>query len=210
MRVLLSRGPSGEAPPPAGARLCRTCLGDVVFLRDEPGVAAPPSTLLEAEAYGLLLEVVAGLRSPFVGETQVQGQFKAFLAALDPKTDGDLLRVGQRVLGDAKAIRTQHFQGWGADAYGSLVAERVARGRRVVLVGTGALASEIAEHLPRDQRIDRWGRTPQPTLQHCFFLAAAATSPVRTDDIVTLIVAAPVQSADLSALLSCYPRTAEV
>ena len=101
----------------------------------------------DAEAYALLLEIVCGLRSPLVGETEVQAQFKAFLASLDRRRDAPLLRLGQRVLADAKVIRQRHLQGFGAHSYGPLVARHVPEGRRVILVGTGALAAEVAGSL---------------------------------------------------------------
>jgi len=158
----------------------------------------------------LLLEIVSGLRSPLVGETQVQAQFKSFLASLDPGADGDLLRIGQRVLGDVKSIRHQHFQGLGTREYGSLVAARIAPGHRIALVGTGALAAEILESLPRTRRIDRWGRTPQPGWVDYYLLADAPSLAVQSNEPVTVIVAAPAQASDLQALLACYPRTVDI
>jgi glutamyl-tRNA reductase len=210
MQLMLIHQMPDTAPIPAGARTWRTCLREVVFLRDEPGHAHPPATLVEGDAYGLLLEIVSGLRSPLVGETQVQAQFKSFLASLDPAADSDVLRVGQRLLADVKSIRHQHFQGLGTREYGSLVAARVPPGRRIVLVGTGALAAEILEHLPRTHHIDRWGRTPHPGWNHYFLLTTAASRPVQSFDPVTMIVAAPVQTVDLQALLECYPQTMEI
>lgn len=209
MRLLLIHQAPGSAPAPKGARMWRTCLREVAFLREDPGVAYPPSTLLDGDAYALLLEVVSGLRSPLIGETQVQAQFKSFLASLDPVTDSDVLRVGQRLLADAKFIRSQHFQGLGTRAYGLLVATHVPRGRRVALVGTGALATEVADQLPRDHHVDRWGRTPQPGLRN-YHLLSAASGAVFCEGHVTVIVAAPAQPADLQSLMACYPCVLEV
>ncbi len=206
--MLIHQAP-GTAPIPAGARTWRTCLREVAFLRDEPGKAPAPA-IVDGDAYALLLEIVSGLRSPLVGETEVQAQFKAFLASLDPSADGDVLRVGQRLLADAKSIRRRHFQGLGTREYGPLVAARVTAGRRVVLVGTGALAAEIVEHLPRAQAIDRWGRTPQPDWHDYYLLETAVSRPACSRDPVTMVVAAPVPAADLRPLLTCYPRTVEI
>src|SRR5262245_25463693 len=111
MRLMLLHQPAGATPMPNGARTWRTCLREVAFLRDEPGAACPAATHVDGDAYALLLEIVSGLRSPLVGETEVQAQFKSFLASLDPRIDGDLIRVGQRLLTDVKSIRRQHFQG---------------------------------------------------------------------------------------------------
>ena len=73
---------------------------------------------IRLEAYRLLLEILCGLRSPMVGETQVMGQFKAFLASLD-REHAWVNRVGQRLLTDARDVRTRHLQGLGSRSYGS-------------------------------------------------------------------------------------------
>lgn len=209
MRLRVIHQAPGTAPIPAGARTWRTCLREVAFLRDEPEISSCPATLVDADAYTLLLEIVSGLRSPLVGETEVQAQFKTFLASLDPSADADLRRVGQRLLADVKSIRRRHFQGLGTREYGALVASRVPAGRRVVLVGTGALAAEVLEHLPRAPRVDRWGRTPQPGRDDYYLLDTASSRPVCADDAVTVIVAAPVSASDLRSLLACYPRAVD-
>jgi glutamyl-tRNA reductase len=210
MRLMLIHQTPDTAPIPGGARTWRTCLREVAFLRDEPGQCHPPATLVEEEAYTLLLEIVSGMRSPLVGETQVQAQFKSFLASLDPSADRDVLRIGQRLLADVKSIRHQHFQGLGTRAYGSLVAARVLPGRRIALVGTGALAAEIREHLPKSHVVDQWGRTPQAGWDRYHLLSTASSSAVLADEPAAIIVAAPAPGADLEALLACYLRTLEI
>src|SRR6188768_3102899 len=93
-----------SGPLPAGAILWRTCLREVAFVGSTHATSSP-AVLKDVEAYTLLLEIVAGLRSPLIGETEVQAQFKAFLAALDPDRHGHVQRLGQRVLADVKTIR---------------------------------------------------------------------------------------------------------
>lgn len=215
MRLALIHQTPGAAPCPPGAALWQTCLRDVLFVRDAP---PDPSTdrsndvvdgrvVTGADAYAVLLEVVCGLRSPLAGETEVQAQFKAFLSSLDATADRDLLRVGQRVLADAKSIRQRHLQGVGVVAYGPLAARFVPAGRRVVLVGTGALAADLSTALGGRHHIDQWGRRP---LDGCQLLSMASLGPVRSTEAVTLIVAAPVPQADVDALGVCYPHILEI
>ena len=45
------------------------------------GRGAAPSNV-DGDAYRLLLEILCGLQSPMLGETQVMGQFKSFLSSL--------------------------------------------------------------------------------------------------------------------------------
>jgi glutamyl-tRNA reductase len=165
----------------------------------------------DADAYALLLEVVCGLRSPLAGETEVQSQFKVFLSSLDPIGDRDLLQLGQRVLADAKAIRSRHLQGVGVQAYGPLAAEFVPGGRHVVLLGTGALASELLETLSRRRHtIDQWGRRPQAGCSGYMEFANARSAGIRSTERVTLIVAAPVAATEVEGVAACYPGLEEI
>jgi glutamyl-tRNA reductase len=200
---------------PAGATLWRTCLREVAFLTewtdsDERDDTNAP-VVTDAEAYTLLLEIVCGLRSPLVGETEVQAQFKAFLASLDRRRDAPLLRLGQRVLADAKVIRQRHLQGFGAHSYGPLVARHVPEGRRVILVGTGALAAEVSGNLTSTgHTIDRWGRRAVDDRDVYHLLSAARDRPVESGDPATLIIAAPASQSDLLAVAACYSQVREI
>ena len=165
--------------------------------------------MTDAEAYTLLLEIVCGLRSPLVGETEVQAQFKAFLASLDRWRDAPLFRLGQRVLADAKVIRHRHLQGFGAHSYGPLVARHVPAGRRIILVGTGALAAEAAGSLT-GHTIDRWGRRAVDDRHVYHLLSAARDRPVESADPATLVIAAPASQADLLAVAACYSQVREI
>jgi glutamyl-tRNA reductase len=213
VRLRLIHQSPGASPVPSGAILWRTCLREVAFLtegtdsdeRDDAN--APVAT--DEEAYTLLLEIVCGLRSPLVGETEVQAQFKAFLASLDRWRDAPLLRLGQRVLADAKVIRQRHLQGFGAHSYGPLVARYVPEGRRVILVGTGALAAEVAGSLT-SHRIDRWGRRAVDDHHVYHLLSAARDRPVESVDPATLVIAAPASQSDLLAVAACYSQVREI
>ncbi len=208
MQLALIHQPARANPLPLGVTLWRTCLRDIAFVRG-PRVAAPLVT--DADAYALLLEVVCGLRSPLAGETEVQSQFKAFLASLDSDADRDLLQLGQRVLADAKTIRTRHLQGVSVQAYGPLAAEFVADGRHVVLLGTGALASQLLATLARrGHTIDQWGRRPQAGRPGYMDFSSARAAGIRSTRGVTLIVAAPVAAADVEAVAACYLRLLDV
>jgi glutamyl-tRNA reductase len=182
----------------------------VLFVHDLPPDTLDGRVLTDEEAYAVLLEVVCGLRSPLAGETEVQAQFKAFLSSLDPALDRDLLRIGQRVLADAKAIRQRHLQGVGVVAYGALTARFVPSGRRVVLVGTGALAADLSAALSGRHRIDSWGRRPDAGQPAYAMLSTASRGTVRSMDAATLIVAAPISQSDVDALVGCYPGTREI
>lgn len=208
MRLTLLHRAPGAAPPPADAATWRTCLREIHFLT-EPRVRTADATLIaDADAYALLLEIVCGLRSPLIGETEVQSQFKAFLATIDPRTHGWLHSIGQRILADAKHIRHAHFQGFGAHSYGRLAAAHL-RGSRLGVIGAGALAADVLQHAGPGRRLDVWSRRADHTLPGTLpaftlrLLDDAASLPDFTET-ATLIVAAPVAAEALRLVHSRY------
>jgi glutamyl-tRNA reductase len=208
VRLALIHRTPGAAPPPADSTAWRTCLREIHFL---PGHRIPFETgvLTDADAYALLLEVVCGLRSPLIGETEVQAQFKEFLASAAAHDNRWLKRLGQRVLGDAKRIRHKHLQGFGAHSYGRLTARHLI-GTRVAVVGTGALAAEVVQAAPVEALVDVWGRSSERVLPSrpsgltFSLLADAGTQAGSRSEPTTLVVAAPVGASDLERVLSCY------
>jgi glutamyl-tRNA reductase len=101
-------------------------------------------------AYRFLLEVVCGLKSPIVGETEVFGQFKLFSQEwlkLEPKHS----TLVQKVLSDAKAIRSEYLTGLGIQSYGSWVRGTL-KPTRVHFLGGGQLVREIYPYLEKQQR----------------------------------------------------------
>jgi glutamyl-tRNA reductase len=210
--AIVNREP-GDGPLPAGFAIWRTCLREVTFADDidearAAGGGAVP--LVEGDAYRLLLEILCGLQSPMLGETQVMGQFKAFLSGLGPD-QAWLNRLGQRLLADAREIRTEFLQGLGSRSYGSAVRRYLASCHRAVLIGTGKLAAEVLPFLGDAGRsVDQWGRAQEQlpsnldlrnwtyhTLDDvdAFSMSAAST---------VLIIAAPVHSDLVSRIAARY------
>ena len=193
------RRPCDTDVPGSIARF-RTCLRDVVFLDgDETSVTprAERETPLEnGDAYTRLVEIVCGLRSPLAGETQVQGQFKAFLDALEPQACGWLRGIGRQVLTDARVIRERHLRGLGSRTYGSAVRRHTRDCAHIALIGAGALAREIDTYVADTHTIDRWSRTE---------LADAGDTRCASE-ATALIVAAPVDSCTIARVARRYPN----
>lgn len=212
---ILHRDPGGE-PIPAGAATWRTCLREVEFTADEgdyvPSHRAGRS-LFEGDAYRLLLEILCGLRSPMLGETQVLGQFKAFLSTLD-RDHAWLQRLGQRLLTDAREIRTHHLQGLGSRSYGSAVRRYVSGCRRAALIGTGKLANEVLPFLNDGGRtVDHWGRREDAATEAAGVtyrtLDRVADAPTTADPAI-LIVAAPAPDDVIAAVAARYSSLTRV
>ena len=135
MGLAITQAVPGDAAVPAGVPVWRTCLREVRFadaIHDRRASAG--AALIDGDAYRLLLEILCGLQSPMLGETQVMGQFKAFLASLDG-SHAWLNRVGQRLLADAREIRTRHLQGLGSRSYGSAVRRHLAGCAHAAIIG---------------------------------------------------------------------------
>ena len=153
---------------------------------------------MEGEAYRLLLEVVCGLRSPMLGETQVMGQFNTFLASL-PRQHGALRKLGQRLLGEARRLSQQHLRHLGSRSYGSATRKRVADAQHVAVIGTGALSRELQKFLvDGERRVDVWGRRPAGEVTYrdavTYRQIGAATPAPLSRVPAALIIAAPVPS----------------
>ena len=60
----------------------RTCVRQVAFVDDPAAIPQGVAAWHDEAAYAHLLEVVCGLHSPIVGETEVLHQFKVFADGL--------------------------------------------------------------------------------------------------------------------------------
>ncbi len=199
---------------PAGTPTWRTCLREIAFSSELAGDIVAAETvcrLSDGDAYRLLLEILCGLQSPMVGETQVMGQFKTFLATLD-REHAWLGRIGQRLLGDARDIRTRYLQGLGSRSYGSAVRRHLADCRHAVLIGTGKLAHEVLPFLADEGRtVDHWGRREDAatsadrvayrTLDQLDDLDGEAAA---SEEPTVLIIAAPVPSGVVQRVAARY------
>lgn len=138
------------------------------------------------------------------GETQVQGQFKTFLDALDGRTHQWLRRLGQQILADARRIRETHLQGLGSRTYGSAVRRHTQSCSRIAIIGAGALAREIHEYVAEAHEVDVWTRARLQQLQLAPLSAPAAV------ESTTLVVAAPVDAETISRVARVYPSLTQV
>jgi glutamyl-tRNA reductase len=184
----------------------------VSFANDDRFDFEPPADttrrLVEGDAYSMLLEILCGLRSPMLGETQVLGQFKVFLGSLGSDEDW-LKRLGQRLLADAREIRTAHLQGLGSRSYGSAVRRHLAGCTHAVLIGTGKLADEVLPFLADEGRsVDQWSRRDDASANvagvKSWVVDRAEDAPIVAGGVV-LVIAAPIPSAGVERVAVRYP-----
>lgn len=198
------RDVAAVGPRPAlAAPTWRTCLREISFVdheRSEVTDGTGAAFLAGGTAYAFLLETICGLRSPMLGETQVLGQFRAFLAALDPADAAWLGGIGDQLVTDARQIRERHLRGLGSRSYGSAVRRHLDGAEAVALIGAGALAQELLPYVSEGRRVDHWARDT---------VSSAAEQPLSSSRTV-LIVAAPVGAAAIAAVAARYPALVRI
>lgn len=180
----------------------RTCLREVTFFDPDAPGATPDDArrLTGAEAYGFLLETICGLNSPMLGETQVLGQFRTFLASL-PRADASWLGpAGRQLMTDARTIRERHLRGLGSRSYGSAVRRHLDGADTVALVGAGSLATELLPYVSDGRRVDQWTRQDIARAER---RGTALMSAV-------LVIAAPIRSDAVSRIARCYARVVRI
>lgn len=204
--AIINREPNGGSIPP-GVPVWRTCLREVLFAQSaDPLENTAGCTLLDGRAYRLLLEILCGLQSPMIGETQVVAQFKGFLAAL-PQEHVWIRSTGQRLLADARQVRTAHLQGLGSRPYGSAVRRCIEPPDTPVLIGTGKLAAEILPYVAEAGRtVHQWGRAAllQTLPGVCYRALESLDSFPGTDAATVIIVAAPAPSSTIARVAAAY------
>lgn len=206
MRVSVVHSAAGQGRGVPGSVVWRTCLREIAFV-EAPAVSSDPGALYDEAAYTHLLEVICGLESPIVGETEVMHQFKMFVAGL-PAEHAAIRDMSERLLVDARVVRARHLVGLGSRSYGSAVRRHVRDCSRVALVGTGMLAHELLPFLHDEGRaLDLWGRCESPVWDApgAVYRQLDSANDSRLTGASAIVVAAPIASAAIAALRCCYP-----
>jgi glutamyl-tRNA reductase len=189
----------------------RTCRREIAFVERHTSVPADAELLSGEAAYVHLLQVICGLHSPIVGETEVMHQFRVFVDALTPEHHG-VQALGRRLLADARKVRAQHLGGLGSRSYGSAVRRQVRECDRVAVIGTGMLAREVLPFVADDRRlVDVYGRRPafDSTLASlCYHPLDRIASHTSIEGNAALVIAAPVDAAVIARVGRLYPSLA--
>lgn len=188
-------------------RLWQTCLRKIAV--------GPTSALSDLElqpcdqihrgedAYRVCLEIVCGLHSPLVGETEVFGQFKnavdMWLGA-DSAFSRDLRRFTQGLIEDAKRIRAAHLSDLGSQSYGSLLRRELRGVSEVHILGAGHLVGEILPWICKDgTRVHVYARNLERAEKLAAQFPEAVFSEIKPDLKLSgaLVIAAPMTARAL-------------
>lgn len=108
------------------------------------------------DAYKFLLETICGLKSKMLGEYDIVSQFKKeFLAFLSVKNrDTRLIKIIEKLLKDAKEVRTKYLQGICQLSYSGISRKILLNHcqqhtirQKIVITGTGHLCEELIKLL---------------------------------------------------------------
>lgn len=191
---------AGLFPAGSKAAVWATCLRSLAFVKslNDIELDARDEVYERDEAYRFLLEVVCGLHSPILGETEVFGQFKAFAPkwlGVQPEHSG----LAQKVLADAKALRSKYLSHLGNQSYGSWLRKNV-RTEQVHILGGGQLAREILPYLTKQGKsVSLHVRNPQKIDFH----EANAIHTIKSQNFAegALIIAAPLTAQEINEWL---------
>lgn len=198
--IVHRRKPNTFTPEEAVGPVWATCLRSLLFTKvekGEPVAQLSDDFFIGADAYKFLLEVVCGLHSPIIGETEVFGQFKLFIEEwLQHQPQHSVL--AQKVLSDAKAIRSGYLSNLGNQSYGSWLRKNL-RENTIHILGGGHLVQEVLPYLTKQgKKVTLHVRNPEKVN---FFDGPTCRLSDKKFDEGALIIAAPLASSEIEQWL---------
>jgi len=189
----------------------KTCLRQIAFIAEGEAIPAEEGDEIYSgkEAFAFLLEIICGLQSPIVGETEIFGQFKTFVGtALETQNSLTLQLRGffQSLIQTAKSLRAEYLVGLGSQGYGSLVRKLSKHDKAVSLLGSGQLVEEILPWLTKEKSLQVVCREPQKARRFVEkYPALKMDSLASAQEVYScLVVAAPLKDEELLHWLKSY------
>lgn len=161
----------------------------------------------DIEAEEFLIEVLCGLKSPLVGETEVFGQFKLWWQNLENNSFKQKYEARvQQIYSVVKRIREESLCGLGSQSYGSLLRKKIgelasASGEvRIDFVGAGQLVEEMVPWVEKKWKYRIWCRNPQRIESTEMAQKAESVKNMNDAEEVSnlLVVAAPLSHDELN------------
>jgi glutamyl-tRNA reductase len=183
--------------------LWKTCRRQILFLQDdESGEVFNSEFYSGAEAEKFLAEVLCGLQSPLLGETEVFGQFKAWWKNLPEDLTWKRMNRSriESLFSVVKSVREQVLCGSGSQSYGSLLRRFLPNQGHVELLGAGHLVQELLPWLQNKKSYRIWCRTPDKIdFSHQAWAVHAFLEVSPLEKLV--VVAAPLSHEELNTWL---------
>jgi glutamyl-tRNA reductase len=174
-------------------------------------------------AFKFILQIICGLHSPLVGETEVSGQFKNAVAAYDcPQSPWGLRlkRFFRALFEDAKSVRQAHLVDLGSQSYGSVLRRELKGLKRIHFVGSGQLVQEILPWIAKDgNEVHLHVRDVAKVREKLGNMKGLLIHPLRVDQVEAdqafagadaVVIAAPVDATRLNAWFKAADETLKV
>ncbi len=185
----------------------KTCLRNIYFgyksfASDQVNISSGIEVYESVEAYKFLLQVVCGLKSPMIGETEVFGQFKNYIDSLTGLNSAgeSIKQVLIDIRNTSKKIRSEHLINLGAQSYGSLLRKQINFNNEIHIVGAGQFVEDIIPWLSKksdqiyihSRNVEKSKSKKQLSILKNFSLDSSFLKSG------TLIIAAPLSSKQMS------------
>lgn len=134
-----------QKPSDKNIFIWETCLRKIIFSENQKPVKNHLELFEDEAALIFLIEVLCGLQSKVIGETEIFGQFKQFILS----EEGQKISFFQNpqfvqfIFKQVKEIREKHITGLGVNSYGSLIRKICQNDEEISLIGYGQLAKKI-------------------------------------------------------------------
>ena len=153
----LNKDHASSQPEVQNIAIWETCLRKIIFTENiDPNYAEKKSNLdlyEDEKALIFIIEVLCGLQSRVIGETEIFGQFKNFLES-NPAQNIIFFKnksFVQFLFKQVKDIREKYITQLGVNSYGSMIRKICQADNSISLVGYGQLAQKIIPWLSQQQ-----------------------------------------------------------
>ncbi len=188
-----------------------TCRRRLMFFESENfatyEVHAGDTVYEELDAEEFLIEVLCGLKSPLIGETEVFGQFKLWWQN-QPESffkNKFAARV-QQIYAIVKKVREESLCGLGSQSYGSLLRKKISEisgtsaDAAIDFIGAGQLVEEMIPWVQKKWKYRIWCRNPEKVGATAYGQSAFEIKNINEDKKISqlLVVAAPLSHDELN------------
>ncbi len=189
-------------PLPGEGLVWKTCLRQLIFLDKHQNykITSDKEEIyigLEAECF--LAEVLCGLKSPLVGETEVFGQFKNWWKNVSAENHFKRKFKGrvETLYALTKTVREKALCGHGSQSYGSLLRKSLVENEAVDFIGAGHLVGEILPWVQNKTSYRIWCRDVEKVAQQFQDASILGLSEKKLTGKV-IVVAAPISHDELN------------
>lgn len=181
-----------------------TCLRKIIFAENADPIFTSQKNHLELfedeNALIFILEVLCGLQSKVIGETEIFGQFKNFIETEQAQKISFFKnkQFVQFLFQQVKEIRDKYITQLGVNSYGSMIRKICQNENQISLIGYGQLAQKILPWISSNRKIKIHVRdkSKYQNQENVEFLNL-----FEKDFFSTVIVAAPLKTENLTSLI---------